>query len=64
MINQPVVGREYLYKSNRNPVRVINLLIGSRLRFEDLTTGKTRVTSVQHFLKYFEPYNPADVASS
>ena len=62
MSNQPVAGREYLYKSNRNPVRVINLLIGSRLRFEDLTTGKTHVTSVEHFLKNFEPYNPADTA--
>lgn len=60
MSNQPVAGREYLYKSNRNPVRVIELLTDGRLRFEDLTTGKTHVTSVEHFLKKFEPYNPAD----
>lgn len=61
MSNQPVAGREYLYKSNRNPVRVIDLLIGSRLRFEDLTTGKTHVTSTEHFMEKFEPYNPADI---
>lgn len=60
MSNQPVVGREYLYKPNRNPVRVIELLIGSRLRFKDLTTGKTHSTGIEHFMEKLEPYNPAD----
>lgn len=62
MSNQPVAGREYLYKSNRNPVRVIELLTDGRLRFEDLTTGKTHSTGIEHFMKNFEVYNPADAA--
>lgn len=61
MSNQPVAGREYLYKSNRNPVRVIELLADGRLRFEDLTTGKTHSTSTEHFMEKFEVYNPADI---